>query len=332
MDKRGTCPSCGAPTAMVFGNPRKDGLCAKCARERKQRNEALKTGTATEEASSGARTVSRRTSVPRSAPVTVPEDNSVAYGFKRWLLHFFLSLLFWAACVALVGVVDRLIATWSGYPLTIWLPLPLIGMGILGLAVGAVSASFYTLSGMNGFVKKANEHKVKKVRLTPLDRFIWLDVVIAVLCGVAFALSLGPVRSGEWSLIVLDGRYNVSAMIPAALLGGAIYALVTSVFSIIFTVSSECTKCFHFDCKIETSRSDEAVAVETETRNEDRYNAGQRVDFSDGSYATTSGSWSTTTKTRAVTTKTWTQHAKCKWCGAEYTSGEKEVSYGKWSD
>ena len=332
MEERGKCPICGAATAIVFGNPRKDGLCAKCARAQKQQADGGKQALPHEPAEQANASAVRKPKAPKEKPVLVPEDNSVAYGFKRWSLHFSLSLLFWAACVALVGVVDRLLATWSGYPLMISLPLPLIGMGILGLAVGAVSASFYTLSRMNGFVKKANERKVKKVRLAPLSRFIWIDVAIAVLCGVAFALSLGPVRSGEWSLIILDGRYNVSAMIPAALLGGAIYALVTSVFSLMFTVSSECIKCFHFDCKIETSKSGEAVAVETETRKEDKYNSGQRVDFSDGTYATTSGSWSTTIKTRMVTTKTWTQHAKCKWCGAEYTSGEKEVSYGDWSD
>ena len=44
------------------------------------------------------------------------------------------------------------------------LSFPLIGMGVLGLAVGAISASFYTLAGMNGFVKKENEKKVKKVQ------------------------------------------------------------------------------------------------------------------------------------------------------------------------
>ena len=338
MEKRGECPICHAPTALVFGNPRKDGFCAKCARDQKNRpeasqNEEIAENKASVQAknSSAAKSAPRKTSALKSTPVVIPEDDSVAYGFKRWLCHFFISLFLMAACVLLVGVVDRLLAVWSGYPLMITLSIPLIGMGILGLAAGAISASFYTLAGMNGFVKKENEKKVKKVRSTALSRFIWIDVVIAALCGVGFALSLNPVRSGELALIVLDGKYNVSAMISAALLGGTIYALSASVFSLIFISSSECTKCFHFDCKIETVKSDKQEKEENESRKKEEYNSGTRVDFSDGTYATTGGSWSTSTQTRTVTTKTWTQHAKCKWCGKEYSSREKEISYGKWS-
>ena len=35
------CPQCGKPTALVFGNPRKDGLCAQCAAKKRQEQKAL---------------------------------------------------------------------------------------------------------------------------------------------------------------------------------------------------------------------------------------------------------------------------------------------------
>ncbi|MBQ4268348.1 MAG: hypothetical protein IJB97_01720, partial [Clostridia bacterium] len=150
------------------------------------------------------------------------------------------------------------------------------------------------------------------------------------LCVVGFIFSRSPVYSGKWTVKL--GDFDAAFIIPSLFLGAAIYFVTAKVFTLIPISVSTCQKCFCYDCKLPTYKSDEKSWTETETETRDSYDSGTSVSFSDGSYATIGGGWSKESKSRAVHKQSWTQHLTCKWCGNQTNVQENDEQREKWSN
>ncbi|MBQ4268029.1 MAG: hypothetical protein IJB97_00090, partial [Clostridia bacterium] len=193
------CPQCGKPTALVFGNPRKDGLCAQCAAKKRQEQKALENSSpkkvetvkADETIEANKAKPAKRNGNEKPVPKTatkpkkptatpkspakspaVPFDNSVAYAAKRFASHLLLSVIFIFIAAAISCGVCAILSLWGGGAFSDNRVLPCVVTSVLCFIFGAVAGAFLpTLANVKGYVTKENQAKIKKVKPEPLSRF-----------------------------------------------------------------------------------------------------------------------------------------------------------------
>ena len=323
------CPDCGKPH-RPDAKVRKDGRCKECAKARRLVKQIEKGEFVEGEAVDTVKKTKRST--PKPPPH--PEDNSVQYALKRFFPHLSVALVLLAVFGALTYLISALLAKWSGAENTVLPPElaltpPCVIMVIFGLFGGAGMGIFgVTLSNIHGFVDEKKVEKIKKVRVTPLTRLFWIHLALCACSVVGFIFSRKAFYEG-WNWTV--GETELTPLVPAICLGGAVYFLFIRCFSWIPLSLSECDKCYHFDCKVPTFVSDEKRSEITETKDEYVYESGTSVTVDGTTVATIGGGWHTQTRSRTVKKREWLQHTRCKWCGKRYSVKREETEFGKWN-